>query len=178
MRNILILMMMTSLYIITYLFAIVLANFFVLWFGPVSTPINAFFLIGLDLTMRDKLHDKWRGNKLWLKMFILIAAGALITYLINRNAALISIASVTAFTIAAFADAVVYSKFINKSFLLRSNSSNVAGAIVDSILFPTIAFGTFMPLIVLGQFLAKFAGGFIWSLILNKKKIALKSSPN
>jgi hypothetical protein len=32
----------------------------------------------------------------------------------------------------------------------------------------TIAFGTFLPLIVLGQFLAKLAGGLIWSIVIIK----------
>ena len=40
---------------------------------------------------------------------------------------------------------------------------------VDSILFPTIAFGSFLPLIVLGQFAAKVGGGFVWSLLLNRR---------
>ena len=30
----------------------------------------------------------------------------------------------------------------------------------------TIAFGSFLPLIVLGQFAAKVGGGFVWSLFL------------
>ena len=38
----------------------------------------------------------------------------------------------------------------------------------DSIVFPTLAFGLFMPEIVLGQFVAKFVGGFLWSLVLQK----------
>ncbi|MGE5411289.1 MAG: VUT family protein, partial [Clostridiales bacterium] len=62
--------------VIAYLIAVVLANMTVYWFGPISTPINAFFLIGLDLTLRDKLHDRWMDDKLWLKMFMLIAAGS------------------------------------------------------------------------------------------------------
>jgi hypothetical protein len=37
---------------------------------------------------------------------------------------------------------------------------------VDSVLFPTIAFGAFLPAIVLGQFVAKVAGGAVWSWIL------------
>jgi hypothetical protein len=31
--------------------------------------------------------------------------------------------------------------------------------------FPTLAFGSFMWTIVLGQFLAKTLGGFVWSLL-------------
>jgi glucose uptake protein GlcU len=42
----------------------------------------------------------------------------------------------------------------------------VAGSAIASIVFPTLAFGVFMPEIVLGQFVAKFVGGFLWSLVL------------
>jgi hypothetical protein len=42
----------------------------------------------------------------------------------------------------------------------------VPSAAVDSIVFPTIAFGGFLPLITLGQFAAKVAGGAVWSIIL------------
>lgn len=155
-------------YITLYLLAIVLANFNVLWFGPVSTPINAFFLIGLDLSLRDKLHEKWIKKNLWLKMMLLISAGSIITYIINQNAARIAIASVIAFACAALADMIIYSRLIRKTFLIKSNSSNIAGALVDSVLFPTIAFGVLMPWIILVQFAAKTAGGFVWSLLLNK----------
>lgn len=158
-------------YIIIYLFAIVLANFSVLWFGPVSTPINAFFLIGFDLTLRDKLHEKWVNKHLWLKMMLLIVSGSVITYLINQRAARIATASVAAFAIAALTDAIVYSTLLKRSFLVKSNGSNIAGALVDSVLFPTIAFGVFMPWIILGQFAAKTTGGFIWSLLLHKIRV-------
>ena len=38
------------------------------------------------------------------------------------------------------------------------------GAAVDSILFPTIAFGSFLPTIIALQFAAKVAGGALWSI--------------
>ncbi|MDP4174239.1 MAG: VUT family protein [Bacteroidota bacterium] len=154
--------------VIAYLIAVVLANMTVYWFGPISTPINAFFLIGLDLTLRDKLHDRWMDDKLWLKMFMLIAAGSAITFVINRNAGNIALASVISFALAALVDAVSYSMLHKRSFMIRSNGSNLASSLADSILFPTIAFGTLMPWVILGQFVAKISGGFLWSLLLNK----------
>ncbi|MGE5681327.1 MAG: VUT family protein [Bacillota bacterium] len=156
--------------VIAYLCAIVLANMTVYWFGPISTPINAFFLIGLDLTLRDKLHDKWMDNKLWLKMFMLIAAGSVITFILNRNAGHIALASVISFAAAAFADAIAYTALHKKSFMIRSNGSNLAGSLLDSVLFPTIAFGVVMPWVILGQFFAKVCGGFLWSLLLSKTR--------
>jgi hypothetical protein len=154
------------------LVAIVLANLSVAYFGPVSTPFNAFLLIGLDLSLRDHIHEKWHGKSLGLKMFGLICAGALITYLLNKDAGMICVASVVAFAGALIVDALLYEKFFNKTQLAKMNISNVGSATVDSILFPTIAFGAFMPWIILGQIVAKIGGGFIWSLILTRKRLA------
>jgi uncharacterized PurR-regulated membrane protein YhhQ (DUF165 family) len=52
-------------------------------------------------------------------------------------------------------------------WIKRANVSNVAGAALDSLIFPTIAFGALMPHIVLMQFVAKVAGGAVWSYIFN-----------
>ena len=44
----------------------------------------------------------------------------------------------------------------------------MAGAAVDSLLFPTIAFGVLMPEIIALQFIAKVSGGAVWSFLLQK----------
>jgi len=155
--------------VLVFLLAIVAANLSVAYFGPVSTPFNAFILIGLDLSLRDRIHEKWHGNHLALKMFGLICAGAAITYLLNRGAGMICVGSVVAFSGALIVDAVIYQRLIKKSRLIKMNGSNVGSALTDSILFPTIAFGSFMPWIVLFQFLAKVIGGAFWAWILTKK---------
>ena len=151
----------------TYLIAIVLANLILFKFGPIASIFNAFFLIGLDLTLRDSLHDYWDGKNLWLKMFALICSGSLITILLNFDALQIAIASAAAFGLSGIADAVLYHLLRNKDYLIRSNGSNIFGSSVDSIAFPTLAFGVFMPQIILFQFLAKFVGGFCWSLFIH-----------
>lgn len=81
---------------------------------------------------------------------------------------MIAIASATAFTAAALVDWAVFSKMTG-SWLKRSNTSNLAGAAVDSLVFPTIAFGALMPQIVLMQFLSKVAGGAVWAWIINHR---------
>jgi uncharacterized PurR-regulated membrane protein YhhQ (DUF165 family) len=53
-----------------------------------------------------------------------------------------------------------------KQWLVRANGSNVIGAAVDSIVFPTLAFGAFLPAIIALQFAAKVAGGLIWSIVM------------
>lgn len=152
-------------YIIMYLVAIILANLSVAAFGPNMVIINAFLFIGLDLTARDRLHDAWRGNNLLPKMATLIAAGSFLSWLLNRNAGQIALASFLAFAAAATVDAIVYHLLGKYPRWLRINGSNIPSALVDSLVFPTLAFGTFLPMIVLGQFAAKVLGGFMWSLI-------------
>lgn len=152
-------------YVIMYLGAIVLANLTVAYFGPQWSIINAFLFIGLDLTSRDKLHDRWHNDKLLLKMSALIGAGSLISYLLNQDAGQIAIASFIAFAAAAITDTTIYHLLGKYPKWLRINGSNIPSAAVDSILFPTIAFGGFLPLITLGQFLAKVFGGAVWSVV-------------
>jgi uncharacterized PurR-regulated membrane protein YhhQ (DUF165 family) len=53
--------------------------------------------------------------------------------------------------------------------MFRANGSNMTGAAVDSLLFPTIAFGALMPHIVVMQFVAKVAGGALWAWLIGRK---------
>ena len=92
-----------------YLAAIVVANISLLSFGPVASIFNAFILIGLDLSLRDKLHDEWKGRHLWWKMLALICGGSVITIALNWNALPIALASATAFLLAGIGDEFVYS---------------------------------------------------------------------
>ena len=156
--------------VIIYLVAIVLANLTLLLFGPTASIFYAFILIGLDLSLRDKLHDQWYGKNLWLKMLALICGGSAITVALNWEALPIAIASATAFLASGIGDALLYAKLRNYKFLIRSNGSNVAGSALDSVIFPTMAFGVFMPEIIIGQFVAKIAGGAVWSFILSRLK--------
>ena len=151
-----------------YLTAAVLANLSTSFFGAYASILNAFLFIGLDLTARDKLHDAWQGRYLWVKMFALIAVGSGISYLLNRNAGMIAIASLAAFGVSGLVDAIVYQFLHDKAWMVKVNGSNIFSALSDSLIFPTIAFGGFLPLIVLGQFAAKVTGGFIWSWIIAK----------
>jgi uncharacterized PurR-regulated membrane protein YhhQ (DUF165 family) len=150
--------------IIAYAFAITAANLLIVKFGVWMSPINSFFLIGLTLVLRDWLHVRLKA---W-QMALLITASGGITYLLNPAAAQIAIASSLAFTFAALVDWAVFVKTPGTWFK-RSNVSNVAGAAVDSVAFPTIAFGVLMPEIVLAQFASKIVGGFIWSALLKER---------
>lgn len=160
-----------------YLGAIVAANLLAAHYGPAATIPLAFLFVGLDLTCRDRLHDQWRGKHLALRMGALIAAGGAISYALNHNAGRIAIASCVAFTVAAIVDALTYTALRDRPALHRSNGSNIPAALVDSVLFPTIAFGVFAPAIVLGQFAAKVLGGLVWSLILFRRTKRTQAVP-
>jgi uncharacterized PurR-regulated membrane protein YhhQ (DUF165 family) len=160
--------------IVLYLVAIVAANLLVAQFGPAVTALNAFLFIGLDLTTRDALHERWQGRDLWRNMLLLIGAGSLLSAVLNWNAANIALASFAAFLAAGLVDALVYVALGQRTRLVRVNGSNVVSAAVDSLIFPAVAFGlSLMWPIVLGQFVAKVAGGFVWSLVLNWRRSVL-----
>lgn len=153
--------------VIGYLLAIVTANLLAARFGPVVTVLNAFCFIGLDLSTRDQLHARWQGRRLWPRMFLLIGSGGLLAFLLGGNER-IALASCIAFIASGSADALVYHSLGHRTRLTRINGSNLAGAVVDSLLFPLLAFG--WPLswaIVLGHILAKVAGGAIWARVLS-----------
>lgn len=158
------------LYVLMYLSAIVVANLVITQWGPSMSIITAFVCIGLDLTARDHLHDAWKHQGLVWKMALLIGTGSIISYLLSHEAKQIAIASFIAFGCAGLVDAIVYQILGEKSRFIRINGSNIPSALTDSIVFPTLAFGGLLPIIVLGQFIAKAFGGFVWSIILEKIK--------
>lgn len=156
-------------YVALYLVAVIVANLTITAFGPGAAIAVAFLWIGLDLTARDALHETWRGEGLARKMALLIGAGSALSWILNRDAAQIALASFVAFAAAGTADALVYHALSRQPRWLRINGSNVPSAAVDSLLFPALAFG--LPLlwgVMLGQFAAKVAGGFVWSLFLRR----------
>lgn len=151
----------------TYLIAIVIANLLVAKFGPSITILNAFLFIGLDITARDKLHEQWSRRGLVWKMGALIATGSALSALLNWQARNIAVASFAAFAAAALVDALVYHLLRDNSRFVRVNGSNVPSALVDSAVFPVLAFG--FPLLIpvmAGQFAAKVLGGLAWLVII------------
>lgn len=156
---------MTTLFaILIYAAAMTLANLSAATFGPSITPVNAFVLIGLDLALRDWLHVRLRA----VEMLGLIGAVSVLTYVLNPTVGVIAVASAVSFGAASLVDWGVFAK-LKGSWLRRANGSNLAGAAVDSLLFPTLAFGALMPHIVIAQFLAKVAGGALWSYALSRR---------
>jgi len=147
---------------IFYVTTIVTANLSTTYFGLWVTPINAFFLIGAELVLRDVMHESLSKTKM---LSIVVIAG-IISFLINAESKNIAIASFVAIVVSCLIDYYVYSK-TKGTWIKRSNTSNFFSGFTDSLVFPLIAFGVFNPYVFFLQWLAKFSGGFIWALLLN-----------
>lgn len=155
--------------VLLYLAAIVAANLIVTEHGPSVAAYTAFALIGLDLVLRDYLHDLWGGRI--PPILLLIVAGSVISYLLNQDAARVAMASAVAFAAAFTVDWLVYDRLHRRPWLERSNWSNVAGGAVDSIVFLPLAFGGWPWQAMFALFTAKVAGGVIVSLAAQRAKV-------
>ncbi len=153
-----------------YLAAIVAANLTVAWFGPSIVIVNAFVFIALDLTARDRMHAAWAHQGLVWKMGLLIATGSLLSWLLDGAAGPIALASFVAFAVSASLDTLIYQLLHERAYMVKVNGSNVVSAAADSLIFTPLAFGVFLPWIILGQFVAKVAGGALWAYILRPRK--------
>lgn len=148
-----------------FLAAIVAANLTLTNWGPGWILPNAFFLIGLDFITRDRLADFW-GTTRWAKMALLIAAGGALSYALNADAAKIAVASTVAFCAAELVEATVYHALRKRPWSERAPKAALTAAIVDSIVFPTLAFGGFVFTVSFGQFCAKLAGAVFWTWVI------------
>jgi hypothetical protein len=161
-----------------YLLSIIIANLTVAWLGPSVVIVNAFVLIALDLTARDRLHDIWHHNHLVRNMILLIASGSVLSAALDYNALPVAAASFFAFAFSEIADTLVYSRLSAHIWYIRTNGSNSVSALVDSVVFLSLlaTFGgipwSIVPGLIAAQWGAKLSGGIIWSWILkNHKKV-------
>ena len=149
-----------------YLLAVVAANFAVAAWGQVALVFTAFVLIPFDLVARDVLHEKWKNNRLWLRMAALIMSGSAISFALNYNVWRVAIASFVAFALAGATNAIVYHWLDGHKRSLRMNVSNFLAAIMDSVIFPLVAFSGLSWFLSASQAVLKFAGGFLWIWLL------------
>lgn len=114
--------------------------------GPVALT---FVLAGLTMAARDFVHDAG-GRRL---SFPLVLVGALVSALASPAVAL---ASGVAFLVAETLDMTVYELVRRRTHLGGIALSGIAGSIVDSVLFLTIAFGSlaFLPVQLVGKIAA------------------------
>lgn len=162
--------MTTRILIALYLATVAAANLLVTWLGPSVVLVNAFVLIALDLTLKDRLQDTLTPARLGL----LIAGGGLLSAALNLAALPVAVASCAAFVVSGAGDALLYARLRRRPWLVRANASNVPGALLDSVVFLALlsAFGLLPAALVLplaaGQTAAKLAGGAVWSVALGR----------
>lgn len=166
-----------------YLAAIVAANLALAAFGPAVAILNALVLVAFDLATRDRLHRAWEGRLLWLRMLALIAAGGVLSWALAATltaapadvVARIATWSPLAFVAAGAADALVFHLAARWSWMARANASNVAGAVVDSLVF---GLGVGLPAgVIVAQIVVKVIGGVFWSSVLRPRVARLEEAP-
>jgi hypothetical protein len=132
-----------------YVGVIWLANWALTRWGVVSVgfglvaPAGVYFA-GLALGLRDVLQDSL-GR---LAVVVAILLGAAVSYWLGANTEIpgghvsIAVASGCAFLLSEAADFAVYTPIRERAWLGAVTASNIVGAVVDSLLFLTLAFGT------------------------------------
>lgn len=149
-----------------YLFAFVLSNFIVLWFGKNGLIITSLFLIPFDFVIRCMFHEQWKGKQLILKLGLLVISASILTYIINADSKNIAIGSAVSFICAQLIAGIFYQLTINKNTFIKVNGSDAIGILMDSIVFQLIAFLSIDMSISLFQFVLKLIGGLFWYWIL------------
>lgn len=152
-----------------YLFAFILANYVVIWYGASGLIFTALFLVPFDFVMRCVFHETMKGIKLFIFLTLLISSASLITYLINENSTNIAIGSAIGFAFAQLLSGVFYQICIKKSFFVKVNGSDLIGIITDSIIFQLIAFSSINMSVTISQILLKLIGGLFWYWVFFKK---------
>lgn len=152
-----------------YLAAIVAANQIITAYGPSAVLYVGAGLIAFNLVARDALHDAFAEHRL-PKMAALILTGAVLSYVLNADAAKIAIASAAAFTASEAVDAISYHVMRWRPWLERCNTSNVLSATVDTIVFFQLAFGGVPIALAFAQVCAKVAGGVVYSLLMERRE--------
>jgi uncharacterized PurR-regulated membrane protein YhhQ (DUF165 family) len=138
-------------FLMGYIATIFAANWAVSTFGiiPVGfglvAPAGVYFA-GLAFTFRDLTQEHL--GRLWTMVAILVGAG--VSALVSPQFAL---ASGTAFLFSELTDFAVYTPLRQRYWLGAVAASNLAGLVMDSALFLTLAFGSleFLPEQVVGK---------------------------
>jgi len=152
--------------VVVYLAAIVAANLLVARYGQIALLFTAVALLPTDFLIRDILHSRWEvESKYWFfAMALLVGSGGVITLLVNYSAVNVALASSAAFCAAGVSNAAVYASIALDRKFTRMTASNAVASVVDSVLFPLLAFGTLDWRISAGQAALKFIGGLLLTI--------------
>jgi uncharacterized PurR-regulated membrane protein YhhQ (DUF165 family) len=138
---------------IAYIGAVVTANWAsthwpAMVIGQFVVPAGTLWA-GLTFTLRDMLHEAFGPRGVTAG----IAIGAGVSWLLASPR--IAVASVVAFAVSEILDSAVYAVLRHRSRLRAVVGSNIAGLLVDSLLFVPLAFGSLAA--VPGQLVGKTA---------------------
>lgn len=111
--------------------------------GPCLIPVapgmmapSGVLLIGVALALRDAVQEAL--GRTWV--LGLVIAGAAMSFLLGSPA--LALASATAFLLSELADFAVYDRLRKRGLALAVMLSGIVGAVLDSLLFSWLAFGT------------------------------------
>lgn len=149
---------------VLYVATIWFANYLIEHYGFVSVGFGlaapaGVYAAGLALTLRD-VTQRLVGRK---AVILCIIAGAALSYTISPAFAT---ASAIAFLVSEACDFAVYTPLSQRTFLGAILASNVVGAVIDSLLFLWIAFGSLA--FFWGQFIGK-----MWVTVVSVVLIAV-----
>jgi uncharacterized PurR-regulated membrane protein YhhQ (DUF165 family) len=112
------------------------------WPWPYLLAPSGVLAVGLAFTLRD-LTQEWLGRR---AVVVAILVGAGLSYLVTSNRDL-AVASAVAFLVSEFCDFAVYTRIRERArttgaWLGAVAASNLVGAIIDSVIFLWLAFGS------------------------------------
>ena len=148
-----------------YVAIFTIVNLIVYYCGAWVIPITTSVCVAANMMLRDRVFC---GKGLKFSAAIAAAAG-LCTFAINHGALTVAIASFTAVVVGAFVAGGAFKLLKNKVAIEKARPiANTCSAVTDSILYPTIAFMTFLPLVSVEMFASKFLSVLFYTFIINK----------
>lgn len=131
------------------------------WIVPFTTCV----CVAANMMLRDRVFCD-RGLK--FSMAIAAIAG-LCTFILNSDALTVAIASFVAVVTGSFVSGLVFELLKNKLVIEKARPiANTCSAVSDSLLYPTIAFMAFLPVISMEMFVSKFLSVLFYTFIINK----------
>lgn len=135
--------------------------------GPCLIPVapglmapSGVLMIGAALALRDAVQEQM--GRAWVAA--LIVAGAALS--LGFSPAALAVASATAFLLSELLDFAIYDRLRQRAMWAAVLASGVAGAVLDSLLFSWLAFGTvkWAPGLILAKIYASalFAAWLFW----------------
>ena len=149
----------------TYVTIFTIVNLIVYYCGAWVIPITTSVCVAANMMLRDRVFC---GKGLKFSAAIAAAAG-LCTFAINHGALTVAIASFTAVVVGAFVAGGAFKLLKNKVAIEKARPiANTCSAVTDSLIYPTIAFMTFLPLVSVEMFASKFLSVLFYTFIINK----------